>query len=356
MNDGQSWDSRSGARAEALGWRAIVVPRQGFLLCGTLDRPRARRPSPIVVILPGGGLTDADGNVDSAAEGGMRHRPYAQLAASLSRHGYAVARFAKGGPDPAARGRWRRVEERAGDCVAAVEALRREPSLDGRSVVLMGHGEGGLVALAAAKAARPAALILLETPAKPVHEIVAEQLLRDALAQDREPAAGWPEAVGGSLRAFRERLLGTADEALVEYAGFAVPPAAVRYMKSLYDVQPAALAADLRVPALVVQGSRDAVVGRENGSTLALALERGDLRVIDGMTHGLTLAGGMTGAEASAIPAATPLHPVLIWTLLSWLRRVVPPRDVETDRAPANGGLVARYAERAAAAAGPRLA
>ncbi len=205
--------------------------------------------------------------------------------------------------------------------------------------MLMGHGEGGLVALAAARAARPAALILLETPAKPVHEIVAEQLLRDALAQDRECAAEWPEALGGSLRSFRDRLLGAADGASVEYAGFALPPAAVRYMKSLYDVQPAALAADLRVPALVVQGSRDAVVGRENGAMLALALRRGDLRVIDGMTHGLTLAGGRQRVGAPLIPAATPLHPVLIWTLLSWLRRVVPERGFEAE-APAAAGVL----------------
>jgi hypothetical protein len=321
-----------------------------------LDRPGSRGPSPIVVILAGGGPTDADGNVDSAAEGGMHHRPYAQLAASLSRHGYAVARFGKGGLDPAAHGRWRRVEERAGDCVAAVEALRREPSLDGRSVVLMGHGEGGLVALAAARAARPAALILLETPAKPVHEIVAEQLLRDALEQDGESAAERPEALGGSLRSFRDRLFGAADGASVEYAGFALPPAAVRYMKSLYDVQPAALAADLRVPALVVQGSRDAVVGRENGAMLALALRRGDLRVVEGMTHGLTLAGGTKRAVPPVIPPATPLHPVLIWTLLSWLRRVVPSRDLETDRVYSAAAPAAGCAERDAATAGPRRA
>jgi pimeloyl-ACP methyl ester carboxylesterase len=216
--------------------------------------------------------------------------------------------------------------------------------VDGRGIVLMGHGEGGLVALAAARAVRPAALILLETPAKPVHEIVAEQFLRDARAADPQAAAQWPAVLGGSLRSFRDQLSEAAEGASVDYAGLPLPPAAVRYIKSLYDVRPAALAAGLRVPALVVQGSRDAVVGRENGAILALALPRGDLRVIDGMTHGLTLDGGTSGAGAPVIPAATPLHPVLIWTLLSWLRRVVPQRGRETDRAEARDGLAPRRA------------
>ncbi len=338
MNDGQSWDGRSGARSAASGLRAVVVPRPGFVLSGTLDLPRSRGPWPVVLIVPGGGPTDADGNVDSPAAGGMRHRPYAQLAASLSRHGYAVARFGKSGPEASARGRWRQVEERAGDCFAAVEALRRESSLDKRRVVLMGHGEGGLVALAAARAARPAAVVLLATPAKPMHEIVAEQLLREIRGVTRGPAGQWPGLPG--VAGFRDRLVRAPDGASVEYAGLPLPPAAVRYMKSLYRVRPADLAAGLQVPALVVQGSRDTVVGRDNGATLALALPRGDLRVIDGMGHGLTLAGGF-GAGASTIPAATPLHPLLIWTLLDWLRRMVPPHDLDADLAEATGDPMA---------------
>ncbi len=59
-------------------------------------------------------------------------------------------------------------------------------------------------------------------------------------------------------------------------------------------------------------------------TSMASALPRGDLRVLEGMTHGLALVGSACGSAP-----VTPLHPLLVWTILAWLERVAPRGDAE---------------------------
>ena len=288
--------------------RRLTVQRPGSVLRGTVDTPRQTPPSDLILILGGAGRLDTEGNTPARAEatGRMLHSPYARLSERLAARGYTVARFqrtpfAVDGAPPA-------LEERVEDCLVLAAALRQQTGA--ARLVLLGHGEGGLVALAAARELEPDGLVLLETPAKPMDQLVADQLLVGSAEARRR-------VVAKSLSRLRERLLSAGDDERVLWLGRPLSPSAVRALRSRYSLRPVELARGVSAPALVVQGTADSVVGPDNGPLLAAALGNAELHMVAQMTYGLTLEGGAASASRSA-----PLHPVLLWTLLSWLERL----------------------------------
>ncbi len=295
--------------AEVAARRTLVVQRPDSVLRGTVEHRNRTPAAALVLILGGAGRLDADGNTAPGADspGRMLHSPYARLAARLAARSCTVARFHRSRTPFSGDAPPLPLEERVEDCLVMAAALQRQTEAE--RLVLLGHGEGGLVALAAARELEPDGLILLETPAKPMEELVADQLLAGAGERRRR-------VVAGSLARLRERLLSAGDGEPILWLGRPLPPAAVRALRSRYSLRPMELARSVSTPALVVQGTADRVVSADNGALLAAALENAELRLIPGMTYGLTL-----GAGVSSTPEAAPLHPLLLWTLLSWLER-----------------------------------
>lgn len=129
-----------------------------------------------LVIVPGSGPTDRDGNAPGM---GLASNSYRLLAEGLAQRGIASLRIDKRGlfgsaaalADPENV----TVAAYAGDVAAWVaDAATLAPC-----VWVAGHSEGGLVALAMATAASPEALcglILLATPGRPVGRILVDQL------------------------------------------------------------------------------------------------------------------------------------------------------------------------------------
>src|SRR5690606_3082047 len=81
--------------------RELRVASTGATLAGTLDVPVASArgdaaPAPVLVLLPGSGAVDVDGNSPPV----LRNSGYRQLAYALTCEGYAVLRIAKLGIPP----------------------------------------------------------------------------------------------------------------------------------------------------------------------------------------------------------------------------------------------------------------
>ncbi|WP_158010193.1 alpha/beta hydrolase family protein [Hymenobacter glacialis] len=138
-------------------------------LSGMLTIPAGPGPFPAVVLLSDAGPQDRDGTVGDFA-------PLGLLADFLTRRGVAVLRFddrgvGKSGGTPAVT-----TDDLVSDAQAGMNFLRTRPEIDLAHLGLIGHGEGGNVALlAAAQPLPPAFVVALAAYGLPGRDIVVQQ-------------------------------------------------------------------------------------------------------------------------------------------------------------------------------------
>ena len=138
-------------------------------LGGMLTIPAGPGPFPAVVLLSDAGPHDRDGTVGDFAPIGM-------LADFLTRRGVAVLRFddrgvGKSGGTPAVT-----TADLVSDAQAGLNYLRTRPEIDLSHLGLIGHGEGGNVALlTAAQPLPPAFVVAMAAYGMPGRDIVVQQ-------------------------------------------------------------------------------------------------------------------------------------------------------------------------------------
>ncbi|WP_246101921.1 alpha/beta hydrolase [Methylobacterium terricola] len=229
----------------------------GGLLEGTWQP--AAPGAPVVLIVPGSGPTDRDGN----NPGGVAAGTYRLLAEGLAERGIASLRIDKRGmfgsrpaaSDPNAV----TLGDYVDDVRAWIAEIRRREAA--APVWLLGHSEGGLVALAAA-AGGPlglAGVILAAAPGRPLGAVLREQL-----AANPANAGLMDEALGVLARLERGERVDSVSPVLRPL----FRPEVQDFLISLLRVDPAALIAGLRGPVLILQGGLDLQVGRADAETL----------------------------------------------------------------------------------------
>lgn len=292
---------------------AVEALSDGIRLAGTLARPDGR-PRAVAVVVPGSGPTDRDGNNPL----GVAARPYRLLAEGLSAAGIATLRSDKRGLfGSAAEGLDAddvRVKDYVRDTLAWVAVARQRTGAD--CAWLMGHSEGGVFALLAARAEPDAVcgVILLAAPGRRLGEVLREQLranpanaaiLPDALAAIDRLEAGNPVDTAGfhpSLAAlFR--------------------PGVQAYLIDLMRRDPAAEAAALLQPLLIVEGGADIQVGAVDAEALASAKPDATRLTLPGMNHVLKTVppGDMAANLAAYGDPALPLDPGLVPGIVSFI-------------------------------------
>lgn len=244
--------------------------------------------SPVLLLVPGSGPTDRDGN----GIAGLRPASYRLLAEGLAERGIATLRIDKRGmhgsraavPDAEAV----TMQDYAADVAAWVATLRRQATA--RCIWLAGHSEGGLVVLLAAQSVPEiCGLVLLATPGRPLGTVLREQLgtaLPDgplraealAIIARLEAGQGLPEAISPPLRPlFRPQVAG--------------------FLASLFALDPARLVAGARLPVLVLQGLRDIQVARADAEALAAANPDARLVLLPDVNHVLKTVASDDRAE-----------------------------------------------------------
>lgn len=207
--------------------RPLAVPAPGGVtLAATLTVPAGPGPHPAAVLVGGFGPAARDGSF------GRTGGPYADLSQALARDGVAVLRYDKRGlgdsQGPALS--WLDARVLTRDARAAVRTLASLPGV--ASVALIGHSQGGDLALAAAPGTAATRVVTLAAPGRPL----------------------------GAL----PRVSGTANRLLARLAGPAVTRATL-------GTDPAPVAARVRAPVLLVHGDRDGTVPTSDMRLLASA-------------------------------------------------------------------------------------
>ena len=223
-------------------------------------RPEGNDRVPLAVIIAGSGPTDRDGN----SLQGLKTDAYKQLAEALADLGIATVRYDKrgigGSVDLGKDETVLTIDVFAKDAQVIAKWARQLPNVG--SIVLIGHSEGGVLALMAAKAAAAKAIVLLTTPGRPIGQILRDQLARPALPQELRTEA--LEIIAALERGEEVKTVRPDLEPLFR-------PSVQPFVRSLIKTDPAQLLRGLDVPALVIGGGRDIQVGRADFDALAAA-------------------------------------------------------------------------------------
>ena len=283
------------SRVERLGRTGdeqVFIPSNGFSLAATISKPPAASPAgarapatklPVVILVPGAGPADRDETMAGIPV-------FAQVANTLSDAGFLVVRYDKrgigqsGGRDESAT-----IGDFADDVRAVVDFLRRRKDVDPGRISVVGHGDGGMVAMLAASqlTKHVAALALLASPGTPGGELILEQqrYLLDRLSI--------PEEERRTRIALQERI----QVAVTTGRGWeSIPPAYRRqadtaWFRSYLAFRPNQVMPKVEQPVAVLQGDRDRQVGARHAHLL-MELANGrkrnpgaDLLLFEGLNH-----------------------------------------------------------------------
>jgi pimeloyl-ACP methyl ester carboxylesterase len=293
----------------------------GVSLAGTLLMPLFSEIQyvPGIVLVAGSGPTDRDGNNPLAPD---RIDLLKDIAELLARNGIASLRYDKRGigqSTPRPRGSLEEQEaffawdNFVGDVEAAHAELLRHDEIKPYATALLGHSEGGLLALAASRslaAKKLHALVLAATPGRRLEAILRSQIARDAPPTLRLPA---DRAIAAILET------GRVPTNLPPELQLLFPLYAGPFLKSLLSFDPAVVLAESRTPCLLLQGGADRqVVPMEDVQPLIDALRdrgvSGEAVVIPQVSHNLkTVTGPLDPGFAG------PLSPTVAAALLKWL-------------------------------------
>lgn len=301
----------------------INIPSNGFSLAGTLSKPAQASATrlPAVVLVGGSGPTDRDSLVFGIPILG-------QIAGLLADAGHIVVRYDKRGiGQSGGRAEAASFADYADDVRAVVKLLSDRKDVDPKRIAVVGHSEGGLVALmAAAKDKKIAAVGLIATPGITGADIVLAQQQR-LLNRMRLT----PEEKQTKVDAQKK-----IHEAVITGKGLEQLPPDVRRtvdnaeFQSLLVSDPVKLVPNVRQPLLIVQGELDTQVEPQNADRLGeLGRKRKNAPAVDvvkvpGINHLLVPA---TTGEVSEYGTLADKHvsEAVTQAIVTWLKKTLSP-------------------------------
>ncbi len=260
------------------------------------------------LIIPGSGAIDHDGNGPE-----IETNLYAELATALAAKGVATIRVDKrglflsaaSGIDPNAVS----IEDYAADTGAWIDAARAR--FHQRCVWLIGHSEGGLVALAAAgQFAHVCGVVLLATPGVSMGDVLREQLAQHLAGTPLQHQA---EVAIAALEAGRAPDTAGMDPHLAPL----FRPAVQKLLISEFAINPAELAKSLKCPVTALRGARDIQVSAADVAPFAKAGGRVRLVTLPGLNHAFKAVGtGLQQNLAAYHDPKLPLGPGVVAAVL----------------------------------------
>jgi uncharacterized protein len=289
----------------------VEVGAPGWRLPGTLTLPRGAGPHPVVVLVHGSGPHDRDETLGP-------NRPFRDLALGLASRGVAVLRYDKRTLVHGARmgGAVTVEEEVIADALTALAVARAHPDTEARRVYVLGHSLGGLLAPEiGARDAAVAGVILLAAPARPLTEVILDQLAHlGGLPQNQTPQA---QAGIAGMRASVEQYRAGQLPDTAAVMGMPQP-----YLRDLDARDPVAAARRLTVPLLVLHGRRDYQVPAQDyelwQAAFAGAKSAATLRSFPDLNHLFMRGTGTPNPAEYEVPAH--VDGAVIEAIAGWIR------------------------------------
>lgn len=232
----------------------------------------------VVLIIPGSGPTDRDGN-SLMIKGKNNSLKY--LAEDLIAKEIPSLRIDKrgigGSADAMVKEEDLRFEIYIDDVINWVKLLTQEYRF--KKVIIIGHSEGSLIGMIAAQKTNTAGFISIAGTGIPADEIIKKQLETQ------------PDLIKEEVNRVFDKLkegdtVGDINPMLFSIFRPSVQP----YMISWIKYNPTHEIAKLSVPSLIIQGTTDIQVSKEDADLLHKANSKSKLILIEGMNHVFKLA------------------------------------------------------------------
>lgn len=248
----------------------------GLMLKGTLVRPAGNK-LPAVLLLPGSGPTDRNGN-----QGMLVTDLLKQIADRLASEGIASLRFDKRATigyqafwpkDPKKLGDYFSWNQFIGDAKAALKYLQTQPNIDPKRTGVLGHSEGSMFAVQigkdfAKKPGGPKVLVLMGAPGRTLDPIIREQV---AASLGRAKASSemikkYADYTDAAIKSIKEK--GTVPPNPPAGMQALFNPSSIVLMKSYLTFDPSKNIGYFPGPVLVIQGQKDIQVSAERDTPL----------------------------------------------------------------------------------------
>jgi len=247
------WSPPDYANPSAFHERSVTIGADPWQLPGTLTEPNGAGPFPAVVLVHGSGPNDADETVGA-------NKPFKDLAWGLASRGIAVLRYEKRTRKYAALfaknlGNLTVKEEVTDDARAAAAFLATQPEIEKTRIYVLGHSLGAMLAPRIAEGdSQIAGIVIMAGTTRPLGQVVVEQIkyLSTLNGPVGDGAKKQIEAAAKFDQDYNSPTLKLGDT--VTMLGVPVPAA---YVLDLRSYDPAATAARLKIPILVIQGESD---------------------------------------------------------------------------------------------------
>lgn len=258
----------------------------GISLAGTLTIPVDGNKLPAVILVSGSGSQNRDEEI-------FGHKPFKLLADHLTRNGIAVLRYddrgvGKSGGTPVGG----TSTDFATDTKAALEYLMGHERIDGSSIGVIGHSEGGLIAQILASESKDVGFIIsLAGPGTTGRQILLDQtvqinklsgvpdssiainsalqnLIYDVLAKFEDPEKGFAEVIDKSLELLNVpgQQVVTREELESSLRGD-LGPSSYPWFRHFILSDPGKLLPNIKCPVLALNGEKDCQVLYEQNLT-----------------------------------------------------------------------------------------
>lgn len=273
--------------------------------------------TPVVLIIPGSGPTDRNGNNPQ----GVTANSYALLAQDLRGKGISTVRIDKrgmfGSASAVPNGNDVTIAAYGDDVFAWADSIRDKTGQ--QCIWLAGHSEGGLVALSAAQNGDDSAhkgkicgVISIAAAGRSLDKILRSQLEANPA---NTPVMNDAFSVIDKLKSGETADVARIHPALQQLFAPEVQP----YLIDLFSYDPAQLAATIAVPLIIIQGDNDIQVSRKDAELLAGDMH--ELVVIEDMNHVLKTVGKKRSENiASYSDPSLPISPQLVDAISNFIK------------------------------------
>lgn len=281
-------------------------------LFGTLELPAAKQPVPVALIIAGSGPTDRNGNTPALPGS---NNSLKMVADGLAARGIASLRYDKRGIAASRAAMTTEADLRFNHFIEDAEAWTKQLRADKRfsTITVIGHSEGSLIGMVAAREAGADAYVSLEGAGRKAQDILAEQL------KSQLPPA---------LFAQTERVLATLSAGAVPDStppmlAALFRPSVIPYLISWFKYDPAVEIEKLTIPVLIVQGTTDIQTSMTDAQALAGGNKSAKFIQIEGMNHILKEVSGDRLAQLPKYSDPTlPVVPLLLDAIAPFIKSV----------------------------------
>ncbi|GEP93295.1 alpha/beta hydrolase [Chitinophaga terrae (ex Kim and Jung 2007)] len=276
-------------------------------LYGTLTIPETNSRGIAVVIVPGSGPTDRDGN----QYGLIYTNAYKFIAHELAKVGISCLRYDKAGVGasigPNYNERKLSFDSYANSLQHWIKQLKEEKGI--RKIVLIGHSEGTILAMIAAGKIHVDAYIGIAGPGSPADSVLLQQIKESM-----------PARYSSATSIIDSIKMGKIATNIPSELKLTFRPSIQPYLRSFFEYDPCQLIKGLNCPILLIQGDSDLQIKTEEAVRLSKANPAAKLVLIEGMNHVLKncAADPQLNLKSYHLPLLT-LDPTLMPTITTFI-------------------------------------